>query len=55
MDFIEHWFGVSPDGGSGALEVLFVVGLPILVVLTFRRGYLLSMLWRYTDRLRNPR
>ncbi|MDQ3966698.1 MAG: hypothetical protein M3246_09695 [Actinomycetota bacterium] len=52
MDFIERWFGVSPDGGSGALEVLLVVGLPILVVLTFRRGYFLSMLRRYADRLR---
>jgi hypothetical protein len=24
MDFIERWFGVSPDGGSGLLEALYV-------------------------------
>jgi hypothetical protein len=31
MDFIERIFGISPDGGSGTLELLFfavpVVGL----------------------------
>ena len=21
MDFIEQWFGVSPDGGDGSLEI----------------------------------
>jgi hypothetical protein len=25
MDFIEQWFGVSPDGGDGSLEVLYIV------------------------------
>ena len=24
MDFIERWFGISPDGGSGLLEALYV-------------------------------
>jgi hypothetical protein len=27
MDFIERWLGVSPDGGSGALEVMIVLCL----------------------------
>ena len=27
MDFIERWLGVSPDGGSGALEILVVACL----------------------------
>lgn len=27
MDFIERWLGISPDGGSGALEFLVVAGL----------------------------
>jgi hypothetical protein len=22
MDFIERWFGISPDGGNGAVEIL---------------------------------
>ena len=26
MDFIERWFGVSPDGGDGTLELLYIVG-----------------------------
>jgi hypothetical protein len=31
MDFIERWFGVSPDGGSGSLE--FTMIIVVLVVL----------------------
>lgn len=27
MDFIENWLGLSPDAGSGATEVLWVVAL----------------------------
>jgi hypothetical protein len=43
MDFIERIFGISPDGGSGALE-LTLVALPLLCVALlaayrrFRRG-----------------
>ena len=38
MDFIEQWFGVSPDGGDGSLELAWIVGLVIVVVaLVFRR------------------
>jgi hypothetical protein len=25
MDFIERWFGVSPDGGDGSLEALYIL------------------------------
>jgi hypothetical protein len=25
MDLIERWFGISPDGGSGSLEIIFVI------------------------------
>ncbi len=25
MDFIERWFGVSPDGGNGTFEALCIV------------------------------
>lgn len=25
MDFIERWFGISPDGGSGATEMMIIV------------------------------
>jgi hypothetical protein len=32
MDFIEQWFGVSPDGGSGATELLYAAVAVVLVV-----------------------
>ena len=32
MDFIEKYFGISPDGGDGALEVMFLVLLVLIVV-----------------------
>lgn len=50
MDFIERWLHISPDGGSGAFEMLFVVGLPMLVVLVLRRGYFFSLLRRFANR-----
>jgi len=25
MDWIERWFGVSPDGGDGTLEILIIM------------------------------
>jgi hypothetical protein len=41
MDWIERIFGVSPDGGSGSLEVLvfmiLVVGLCVLGGMRMRR------------------
>ncbi len=27
MNFIELWFGISPDGGNGTVEILCVVAL----------------------------
>jgi hypothetical protein len=39
MDFIEQWFHMSPDNGSGALEIMYVVAVALLVVvLSCRRG-----------------
>jgi uncharacterized protein (TIGR03382 family) len=38
MDFIERWFGLSPDGGNGATEASIFVALCVLVVaLVWRR------------------
>ena len=38
MDFIEQWFGVSPDGGDGSLELLWIVIIVLaLVAIAFRR------------------
>ncbi|HUH94991.1 MAG TPA: hypothetical protein VL742_17825 [Casimicrobiaceae bacterium] len=39
MDFIEQIFGFSPDGGSGAFELLlFLVPIAGLVILYLQRG-----------------
>jgi hypothetical protein len=38
MDFIERFFGVSPDGGNGVLELIyFVVIVGAIMTLIFRR------------------
>jgi hypothetical protein len=40
MDFIERVFGVSPDGGNGSLEMLYVIValLAIAAVVQWRRS-----------------
>jgi hypothetical protein len=39
MDFLERWFDVSPDGGSGSLELVYLVlGFTALVAWSFRRS-----------------
>jgi hypothetical protein len=35
MDFIERIFGVSPDGGNGALEWLIVLVFVVLPICSF--------------------
>ena len=37
MDFIERWFGISPDGGSGLTEVSYLFLMALVIVLLFRR------------------
>jgi hypothetical protein len=37
MDFFERWFGVSPDGGDGSLELLWIAVLVIAVAAFFFR------------------
>jgi hypothetical protein len=39
MDWIERWFGLSPDGGDGSTETLYVVALFAAAVLIFGRKY----------------
>jgi hypothetical protein len=37
MDFIERWFGISPDGGDGSLETLIVcAALTVVAAVVFR-------------------
>jgi hypothetical protein len=42
MDFIERIFGVSPDGGNGSLEALYLIAAVIVI-----GG--LWMLWKRRD------
>jgi len=37
MDFLEKWLHVSPDGGNGMLEVVYLVVLGLGVVLAAHR------------------
>lgn len=38
MDFIERWFGVSPDGGDGSLELFWILAIAVVVLaIVFRR------------------
>jgi hypothetical protein len=41
MDFIERIFGVSPDGGSGSLEVMLFAVPVIAIYLVYRMGLLM--------------
>jgi len=53
MDFIERWFHISPDGGNGTLEVLYIgacILLMIVTVLPFRRRLINLLLW-YLEQL----
>jgi hypothetical protein len=48
VDFIEQWFGISPDGGDGSLELQWIVGIAIVVTaVVFRRRIIgwLSSRW----------
>ena len=38
MDFFEQWFGISPDGGDGSLEALWIAAIVVAVTaVAFRR------------------
>ena len=48
MDFIERWFGISPDGGDGSTEALYfgVIVLILALVLARKRLRVLLQRWR---------
>jgi hypothetical protein len=49
MDWIERLFGISPDGGDGSTEMLYIAAAVAIVVLIFGR----SLFVRLTRRLRD--
>jgi hypothetical protein len=51
MDFIEQWFGVSPDNGDGSLEVLWIAAIVVAVLaVVFRRRIVAWFASRSSDR-----
>jgi hypothetical protein len=49
MDFIERLFGISPDGGNGALEALFLLALVVAGIAVF-----LKQMKRRSDEKEGP-
>ena len=55
MDFIERWLHISPDGGSGASELLIITALILTIVAAaavVRRGKFLATLFDHWEQLR---
>jgi len=46
MDFIERWFGFSPDGGDGSTELLYIVVIAFVLVMVFGRRHIVKLLRR---------
>ena len=53
MDFIERWFHISPDGGNGTLEVLYVGAFILLIIVVIRplRRHLTRLVLWYVEKL----
>ncbi len=46
MDLIERWFHISPDGGNGTLEALYIGGcLLMIVIMAIRSRHFLTELF----------
>jgi hypothetical protein len=52
MDFIERWFHVSPDNGSGSTEVMYIVAMTFLLIAIIRRRQLAGFVRRCANRFR---
>jgi hypothetical protein len=46
MDFIEQWFGISPDNGDGSLEMLWIGAIVVVVLAVIFRKRILAGLSR---------
>jgi len=52
MDFIEQWFGVSPDGGDGSSELLWLAAIIVAVLAVFFRHRIITWFAARTSRRR---
>jgi hypothetical protein len=55
MDFIERWFGVSPDGGNCVLEACTILAVLIVVCMLVFRGKLQTALYKRIGDLVGPK
>ena len=48
MDFIEQWFGLSPDGGDGSTEAMYLGASVVILGLILGRKRIFAILhkWR---------
>ena len=48
MDFIERWFGLSPDGGDGSTEAIYLGAAVMILAIFFGRKHIRAMMhkWR---------
>jgi len=44
MDFIEKWFGFSPDGGDGSTELLYIVLVALVLAMIVSRKRIAKLL-----------
>jgi hypothetical protein len=44
MDFIEKWFGFSPDGGDGSTELLYIIVVALVLAVIFGRKRIAKLL-----------
>jgi len=51
MDFIEQWFHVSPDNGSGATELVYIIVIAAAVVLLWSRRRIIAFAKWCADRI----
>jgi len=49
MDFIETLFGISPDGGDGSLEALWIGAVVVAVLAIAFRKRIIARLSRVID------
>jgi hypothetical protein len=47
MDFIEQWFGVSPDGGDGSTEALYILAVVVVIALFVARRQIAKAFGRW--------
>jgi hypothetical protein len=50
VDFIEKWFGISPDGGDGSLEALYLFAVLVVVAAIVFRARIRGLIRRQPPR-----